>query len=46
MVVLLDLASGTVRPLLDASEGDREPAWSPDGLTIAFVSRRPGSLAP
>ncbi|MBX6316695.1 MAG: PD40 domain-containing protein, partial [Isosphaeraceae bacterium] len=45
-ILLLDLASGAVRPLTENSQGDRDPAWSPDGRALAFVSRRPTPLVP
>jgi TolB protein len=40
-ILILDLASEVVRPLLHDPLGDRDPAWSPDGRAIAFASRRP-----
>lgn len=45
-ILILDLARGSVRPLLSGSQGDRDPSWSPDGSSIAFVSRRPSPLLP
>jgi Tol biopolymer transport system component len=45
-ILILNLASGTVRPLVEGADGDRDPAWSPDGRSVAFVSRRPSPLLP
>lgn len=45
-ILILDLPSGTVRPLLERAQGDRNPAWSRDGLWLAFASRRPAPLLP
>lgn len=43
---ILDLARGSVRPLLPGSQGERDPSWSPDGRSLAFISRRPSPLLP
>ncbi len=39
---IFDLARGVNRRLTFSSSIDREPAWSPDGNTIAFQSNRGG----
>ncbi len=41
---VIDVASGTVRQLTNDRFADLQPAWSPDGTTIAFVTDRgPGT---
>lgn len=43
-IVLIDVESGKANPLLkDGSMGNIDPAWSPDGSQIVFVSNRNGS---
>ncbi len=37
---ILDLETGETNPLLDAPQGEFDPAWSPDGSKIAFTSMR------
>ena len=37
---LVDVASGAATRLTDGTVSDLEPAWSPDGTRIAFVSER------
>jgi dipeptidyl aminopeptidase/acylaminoacyl peptidase len=37
---LADLASGSSRQLTTGPGSDRQPRWSPDGRTLAFVSTR------
>src|SRR5437764_14164320 len=39
---LADVASGTSRQLTAGPGSDRQPRWSPDGRTLAFVSTREG----
>ncbi|HEV3165068.1 MAG TPA: hypothetical protein VGZ22_13670 [Isosphaeraceae bacterium] len=40
-ILILELASGLVHPLLDSPDADRDPAWSPDAHFLAFASHRP-----
>ncbi len=40
---LLDPCSGRVRQLTDDRFADLQPAWSPDGRTLAFASDRGGT---
>ncbi|HVH08659.1 MAG TPA: S9 family peptidase [Gemmatimonadales bacterium] len=37
---LADLATGASRPLTSGPGSDRQPRWSPDGRSLAFVSTR------
>src|SRR2546429_2846925 len=37
---LADVASGSARQLTAGPGSDRQPRWSPDGRTLAFVSTR------
>ena len=39
---LLDIASGKERQMSNGKAKDSKPAWSPDGMSIAFVSDRGG----
>jgi len=39
----MDLASRTITPLVHTSGEDHDPAWSPDGKQLAFVSDRDGA---
>ena len=41
---IVDVTSGEARHITSGSRGDEQPAWSPDGTRIAFVSNRgPGA---
>ncbi len=37
---IVDVTSGDARRITSGSRGDGQPAWSPDGTRIAFVSNR------
>lgn len=39
---ILDLDTGEIRPLLDIGRSEMDPALSPDGTRLAFVSNREG----
>lgn len=40
---IMNASGGEPTRFTTNDEGDRVPQWSPDGRTIAFLSRRPGS---
>lgn len=44
-IYLLDLRTGLTARLTDPQNRDGDPAWSPDGRSIAFNSHRDGDLA-
>ncbi|HXV86064.1 MAG TPA: S9 family peptidase, partial [Gemmatimonadales bacterium] len=37
-IMLLDMASGTVTPLVATAGSDANPVWSPDGAWVAYLS--------
>ena len=41
-VWLADVVTGKTRPLTQGAGTDRQPRWSPDGGSVAFVSTRQG----
>ncbi len=41
-IYALTVGEGTIRRLTDSQGADFDPVWSPDGMTIAFTSRRDG----
>jgi len=41
-VWVADVATGKARPLTNGPGSDRQPRWSPDGKTLAFISTREG----
>ena len=42
-IVVVDVDTGAVRPLLESSTWEGAPAWSPDGNRLAFNGRVDGS---
>jgi TolB protein len=40
---MLDVASGQVRQMTFSGKSDNAPRWSPDGMSIAFLSDRDGA---
>ena len=41
-IYLLDIASGETRQMTNGRAMDRQPRWSPDGRSLAFISDRGG----